>query len=185
MTNDSEAYEQLLVLRAQDGDQSAMSGLIEHWQVRLTRYALHLTGSSDGAADVMQEVWLSVVRSLRRLDDPSRFRPWVYRIVANKCTDWIRARARSRNTTEPLEANDVAAAAPTADTSNEMVRLRGAIGQLPAEKRMILAMFYLDDVSICDIAQLLNIPEGTVKSRLFHARNQLKQILGVENHEDD
>ena len=103
MASDSSVYEELLVLRAQDGEPRAFNALVDHWHVRLLRYAQHLTGDSESAADIMQDVWLSVVRSLRRLEDPARFRPWVYRIVANKCTDWIRARVRNRGSTRPRQ----------------------------------------------------------------------------------
>ena len=112
MSTKPSAYEELLVLRAQDGEQRALGTLVNQWHVRLSRYAQHLTGDAEGTAEVMQEVWLSVVRSLHRLEDPARFRPWVYRIVANKCTDWVRHRVRSRGATQPLGDNDVATEAP-------------------------------------------------------------------------
>ena len=184
MPTDSSVYEELLVLRAQGGEQIALNALVELWNVRLTRYAKHLTGDVDGAAEVMQEVWLSVVRSLHRLEDPSHFRSWVYRIVSNKCTDWIRFRVRNRGVTQPLSVEDVAVEDPIDDTSDEIRLLRDAIAKLPADKRTMLSMFYIDDLSIREISEVLEVPQGTVKSRLFHARNQLKQILEEKPDEE-
>ena len=181
MPTEPSAYEELLVLRAQNGEQRALGTLVNQWHVRLSRYAQHLTGDAEGTAEVMQEVWLSVVRSLHRLEDPARFRPWVYRIVANKCTDWVRHRVRSRGATQPLGDNDVATEAPVESSDDEIATLRDAIAELPADKRAILSMFYIDDLSIREIAVVLAVPEGTIKSRLFHARSQLKQILEEKN----
>lgn len=184
MPTDSSIYEELLVLRAQVGEQDALNALVAHWHVRLTRYAKHLTGDADGAAEVMQEVWLSVVRSLHRLEAPSHFRPWVYRIVSNKCTDWIRHRVRRRGVTQSLTADDIAVESADADTKDEIRVLRAAIARLPADKRAMLSMFYVDDLSIREIAEVLEVPQGTVKSRLFNARHQLKQILEEKTDEE-
>lgn len=87
MRTDRNAYVELLVLCAQDGDRQALAALVDHWHLRLSRYALHMTGDVEASVEVMQEVWLAVVRSLRRLDDPARFGSWAYRIVGNKCND--------------------------------------------------------------------------------------------------
>ena len=98
-----DVYTEFLVMGAQDGDPRAMSALVEHWHPRIARQAVRLTGDGDAAAEVMQECWLAVVRGLRRLDDPARFRPWAYRIVTNKCADWVRRRTRSRDNSRPLD----------------------------------------------------------------------------------
>ena len=173
----SDAYVELLVLRAQDGDHRALCALVDHWQVRLSRHALRLTGDGEAAAEVMQEAWLAVVRSLRRLDDPACFRTWAYRIVTNKCADWVRRRARGRADTRPLDHDPAGEDRQPAELREEIAALRQALAQLPPERRAILAMFYLDDLSIRDIAEAFSLPVGTVKSRLFHARNHLKQVL--------
>ncbi len=133
------------------------------------------------AADVAQEAWLAIVGGLRRLDDPCRFKSWSYRIVANKCADWIRREQRRRRTAEeaarePLPPDEM----DQEPDLDETGRLRVALRALPAERRALLSMFYLDGLSVAAIARALDIPAGTVKSRLFHARHHLRRTLEEE-----
>ena len=86
--------DELLVLGSQAGDTTAWRRLVERWQPRLFAQAFRLAGTREGAADITQESWLAIVRSLRRLDDPARFRFWARRIVANKSADWVRQGGR-------------------------------------------------------------------------------------------
>ncbi|MCU0961979.1 MAG: RNA polymerase sigma factor [Pirellulaceae bacterium] len=177
MRTECDAYEELLVLRAQGGDHRALAALVDYWHPPLTRHALRLTGEADGAAEVMQESWLAIVRSLGRLTDPACARSWAYRIVTHKCTDWVRRRARSRQVTQPLQEDMLTELSPSHDSQDESGRLRDALRLLAREQRVILSMFYVDDMSVREIAEACSLPAGTVKSRLFHARNRLKQIL--------
>ncbi len=175
--SDAEAYGELLVLRAQGGDQRAMSALVEQWQPQLLRHAWRLTGDREAAGDAVQEAWLAIVRRIRRLDDPACFRRWAYRIVGNKCADWVRHRVRSRRDMRPLDQEPAGHPPPGSQPRDEIEALRMALAHLPTQHRTILSLFYLDDMSIREIAQSLSLPAGTVKSRLFHARKQLKQVL--------
>jgi RNA polymerase sigma-70 factor (ECF subfamily) len=181
MRTDRNAYVELLVLCAQDGDRQALSDLVDHWHLRLSRYALHMTGDVEASVEVMQEVWLAVVRSLRRLDDPARFGSWAYRIVGNKCNDWLRRRVRGRATVQPLHADPLAKDCAQGEPSDDIDRLREGLAQLDPAQRAVLSMFYLDEMSIQEIADACSVPLGTVKSRLFYARNHLKHILKRED----
>ena len=101
------------------------------------------------------------------------FRAWAYRIVANKCADWLRRRQRERldaSAHHPAEPS-----APGSDRSQD--ELQTALRDLPADRREILVLRYLDELSTAEIAEVLGIPEGTVKSRLHHARNHLREVL--------
>src|SRR5512145_1583590 len=88
--------DELLVLRCQGGESEALHKLVSRWHPRLRRLAERRTADPEAAKDLVQDAWLAIVRGLRRLDDPSRFRVWAYRIVTNKCADWVRRRAVSR-----------------------------------------------------------------------------------------
>ncbi len=172
--------DELLVLRCQDGDGEALKTLIARWQPRLGRFAWRLTGQREAACDVVQDTWLAIVRGLKRLDDPAQFRSWAYRIVSNKCADWARRRAVQRGIAKDLR--DQAAAASNGssnetDSADEVARMRNALTKLPGELRAILSLHYLDGMGVAEIARTLNVPEGTVKSRLYHARNRLKQTF--------
>jgi len=137
----------------------------------------------------MQNAWIAIVRGLRKLDDPARFKPWAYRIVTHKSTDWVRRRVKQRAAEKELihrtgvQAADGASAilndesSAASDSQDDIFRLRKAMKKLPEDHKAILSLHYLDGMRISDIAEVLSIPAGTVKSRLFHARSQLKNIL--------
>lgn len=174
-------YDELLVLRCQDGDEQALEELVGRWQARLLRHAERLTQRQDVAWDMVQESWLVIVRRLRRLDDPACFPKWAYRIVSNKCVDWTRGQQRRRKLAEQAAAD---AASSTADSplealsaADEVTQLRIALRKMPAEQRAVLSMCYLDAMPLSEMAEVLGVPVGTVKSRLFTARAQLRTVL--------
>ena len=146
------------------------------WIERLARGLVRDPGAAD---DIVQDAWMSIVRGLGRLDDPARFRAWAYRIVKNKCADWVRRRVVRRTAADEirettLEASDQAS---TDVESDDVGRLREAMSAMPDEQRAILSLHYLDAMGLAEIASVLGVPLGTVKSRLHHARNKLKQTL--------
>ncbi len=173
--------DELLVVRCQQGDRKCFDLLIRRWQRRLWRYARSLTGDDDAAWDVMQETWVAVLKRFRKLNDPAWFAAWACRIVRNKSADHCRRAVRRRkladgltrrqeeHTTTRAGSNDCAAGPSDA--------VAKALRRLPAEKRELLALKYGQDLNVVEIAVVLGIPAGTVKSRLHHAREQLRQIL--------
>jgi RNA polymerase sigma-70 factor (ECF subfamily) len=173
----------MLVLRCQAGDDLALKVLIERWQPRLARLAWRLTAEREAAKDVVQETWLAVVRRLKRLDDPARFGPWAYRILANKCADWVRRRVVRRNAADQLQQEarsreeTSTGELHSGDGGGDMERLREVMKRLPDQQRAMLSLHYLDGMRIAEIAGVMNVPPGTVKSRLHHARNRLKDEL--------
>lgn len=177
MRTPDDIHDELLVIRCQAGDAAALAELVQRWQPRLVRQAIRLTGPGDEAADVVQEAWLAIVRGLRRLDDPACFRRWAYRILANKCADWTRRRQRERAATDSLADEPAESAASSSQATDDVAAIRAAMKTLPHQQRAILAMYYLDNMPVRLIADALSLPEGTVKSRLHHARNQVKHIL--------
>ena len=182
----SDIHDEWLVVRAQAGEQNAMRQLVARWHGRLYRHARRLVDRADAAEDATQEAWLAIVRGVRRLDDPARFGPWAYRIVTNKCRDWVRRQQRRRahglGDVNAGAMNDVrddrAAHDGDGDEGDDAVRaLRSAMRELPPTQRAALGLHYLDGMNIAEIAAALGIPAGTVKSRLHHAREKLRAIL--------
>ena len=168
------------MLQCQEGDGDALEALIARWQPRLARLAWRLTGEREAARDAVQDSWLAIVRGLKRLDDPARFRWWAYRIVTNKCADWIRRRSIRRGAAKELR--DVAASKRDdslnqTDSADDAARMLDAMAKLLDEQRAVLSLHYLDEMGVREIAGVLDVPEGTVKSRLHHARNRLKEAL--------
>ena len=173
-------YNELLVLRCQSGEADAVKELISRWQMRLARYVFRQTGNSDDTADVMQEIWVSFVRKLRTLDDPAAFGQWIYRIASARTVDWIRKKTREHTL---LKASVEEVSSSNSEVSGQAIRqkqierLKKGITELPPDQRTILTMFYLEECSVSEVAATLNIPDGTVKSRLFQARNQLRKLI--------
>jgi RNA polymerase sigma factor (sigma-70 family) len=173
--------DELLVLRSREGDDQATAALAQRWQGRLWRHARLLTDNAEQAADAVQEAWLAIIRGLDRLQDVSRFGPWAYRIVTNKCADRVRHRVRDRRN-EPLDER--AHAAPDGASPGEpdpsADRLRELVRGLPKSQRALLTLVYVDGLSLREVSQALGIPVGTVKSRLFSVRQLLREKLKGE-----
>ena len=181
MRPDADARErmldELLVIRVQEGSRVAFEQLVTRWQDRLWRHAYRLTGREHAAWDVMQDSWMRVTRGLTRLRDPSSFRRWAYTIVTRAATDRLRQGEREEATppaTINLQAPDDA---ERIEREEAVAMLRVALRELPREQRVLLSLRYLESFRLWELAEILDVPEGTVKSRLHHARNRLKEIL--------
>lgn len=166
------------MLLAQAGDEKAPELLAERWHHRILGHAARLVADGDAARDVAQEAWIAIARGLSRLRDPARFRAWAYRIVANKSRDWIR-REQSRRGAY-LKFAESARQESSRTHDDRLDALTRALVGLPEEQHAILAWFYLEDMSVREIADVLSIPEGTVKSRLFYAREALRASVEEE-----
>lgn len=164
------ALSEWLVMRSQQGNREAREALLELWQERFYLYALRRLGSSEVARDVTQEALLSICRNLARLKDPVAFPSWSYRIVERRCVDCLRKILREREIIDTgKELPDVAA--PESQESDAEVT--SILATLEPEIRSLLQLYYLDELSVAEIATILDIPAGTVKSRLFYARKLL------------
>lgn len=181
-----EILDEWLVIEARRGCHAALQALAHRWHPRLVGHAYRRTGQPEAAAEVVQEAWVAIIRGLRRLEDPAYFRLWAYRIVDRKAFDWIRQRRRGRELMNRL-ADDPSLHGPGCDPGVEARRrksesreesiehLKSALQRLPDDTRVLLSMFYVDGLSVIEIAEALTLPEGTVKSRLFHARKRLRE----------
>lgn len=177
-----QALDDYLVLLAQDGSREAFARLAARWAPKLLAFAARSLGSTEAAKDVVQETWESALRGLRRLEDPARFRAWLYAIAARKCTDALRAKYRGRRIEEATKANallehrDVDAEAE----AGAHIDLADALKRLPPEQRIAISLFFGEDMDVAEIARIAGAPAGTVKSRLFAARKALRASLGEE-----
>jgi RNA polymerase sigma-70 factor (ECF subfamily) len=174
-----------LVLSVQGGEEKAFRDLYELWRADLWRLALVRVERPDAAEEVTAEAWLAIARGLSRLDDPACFPRWAFRIVERRGTDWVRRRTQDRKRAETLagEAENLTPAPPSAHPTDETQRLRTVIARLPAEQRELLHLFYDLGRSVAEVAEILDIPAGTVKSRLFSIRETLREKLESHSHE--
>ncbi|MGD0815121.1 MAG: RNA polymerase sigma factor [Verrucomicrobiota bacterium] len=174
MDRSDSIQDDLLVLQCQQGDAGCFDRLVRRWQQPLLNYAYRVTGDWAVAQDIVQETWLAVIRGLITLKDVAYFRTWLYRIASHKCQDHWRRKQTRQGFAEELQKQPLATGAPP---NAERADIDASFRRLPPDSRTVLALMYLEDFSIGEIAGLLSLPEGTVKSRLFHARQQLRQLL--------
>jgi RNA polymerase sigma-70 factor (ECF subfamily) len=181
-----EASERSLVLRAQSGDRQAFGELVKLHMRRAYFAALGLTGSHEDALDLSQEAFVRAYRARASLDPDRPFYPWLYQIVRRLCFNFLRDRkARSRRLEEatPWLTDEVRGRARANDPGHSAeraelrVRLEAAIGRLPEREREVLVLKEFEGLRYREIAELLEIPIGTVMSRLYTARKNLARML--------
>ena len=189
----TDAEEAALLGRARDGDRAAFGQVVECHRERLFRAALLIVRDAEDARDLTQEAFIRAFRHLSRFDTQRPFYPWLYRILRNLCHDHVdKNRRRPTASLDHLleEAPGLAAAerdatrhAPPTDVrdqiqAQQMSRLlHAALEDLKPEFREIIFMQHFQEMSYQEIADALEIPIGTVMSRLFHARKKLAELL--------
>jgi len=159
--------DEILVMDCRSGSVKAMELLVSRWQKRLWRYAYNLTGDIEAAWDITQESWLGIIKGLRKLHDPARFRAWAYRIVTNKVNDWIRRNSKVNK----VGLKDIH---EQQYTEKKDVGVKELLEKLEMKSKMVLTLYYYEQLNVSEISVALKIPKGTVKSRLHIARNELK-----------
>jgi RNA polymerase sigma factor (sigma-70 family) len=180
-TDDTRADE-LLAIRCQLGERPAFDALISRWHEPLWRYLRRLSRTDDMASDLAQDTWLRVLRGIASLRDPARLRPWLFGIARHVAMDRLRAQYAAPAPSD-FAIEDAAAPEPDVNLEAEFATLDASIDELPVIEREIVTLFYLRELSLEQIAMLVDVPVGTVKSRLFRARRILRDQLhrqGVE-----
>ena len=181
------AEEDLLVMAAQRGNQQAFRILFKHYQQALLRFAYKLSADQDIANEATQQCWITSAKNLHKLRDPRAFKSWLYRLTRWRTLDLLRQQQRN-DELHQQDINDVdietltdsqSMTSDNTDTSS----LIEAIERLPAIEKQIVHLFYLDDLSLAEISIVVDIPTGTVKSRLNRARHLLKQKYRSEDDE--
>jgi len=182
--------DQMLISRSQSGDQSAFNTLIRKHEVRAYQYAFRLTRNSEEASDVVAEAFIRIFNALHNFKGQSAFTTWMYRILTNCFLD-IRKKERSRPSLS-LEATlqtsegelerqiEDPSRTPYEETErNEReTRIEDAVAVLPEYQRAMIVMYHAEMLSYEEIASALDLPIGTVKSRLNRARLSLRDLLG-------
>jgi RNA polymerase sigma-70 factor (ECF subfamily) len=182
------ALDEYLVSLSQSGSIEALDGLARRWTPRLLRYVARVLGGSgdcaEAARDIVQDTWVGAIRGLRGLRDPAQFPAWIYGIATRKCADSIRANTRRRRLDVQMAAGEPSKRVGS-PTSEQQIDLATAIRALPPIHRAAVHLFYREELSVEEIASVLGIPAGTVKSRLHHARDALKRQLNAvpDRHE--
>lgn len=174
--DDRARQDEWLVVRCQLGERPAFDALIERWHAPLWRYVRQLTSHDDMAQEITQEVWLRVIRGISRLRDGAKWRAWLFGIARRVLMDRLRAEYSMRLTAE-TEIADIAIAETGLDPEVLSAALHDELTRLPLIEREVLTLFYLRELSLAEVAEILDVPLGTVKSRLFRARQLLRREL--------
>ncbi len=181
MRNAGRIYEELLVQQAQAGDRKALGALAELRGPRLLIHAARLLGDRDPARDVVQDAWVEIMRGLPGLREPRAFASWATRIVTRRVARHIRGCVSDRATVAKLALEGEIVQAEAGPAASDARAVREAIEGLPPDQAATIALFYLEDMSVAEVAIALDIPRGTVKTRLMHARDKLKSALKGED----
>jgi RNA polymerase sigma factor (sigma-70 family) len=171
--------DEYLVAAARAGDRRAFGLLAGRWHGKLVAHGWRLTGNPEMARDAAQAAWVEIVRGLHRLADERAFPAWAYRIVSRRCAKQIADAVRRRE----LAAQSAVEPEPEIAEPGGALdagRLRAAIARLPREQSSAIALFYLEEMSVAEVAVALDVPVGTVKTRLLHARRKLRDALEGE-----
>lgn len=156
------------------GDRQAFRHLVERYQAQAIGHATGILGNREDALDSVQDAFLDAFQALNRFDLTRSFYPWFYVILRNRCYKFASARARQK--TDNIEESHILEPSVTMPYE-ELLLLDRALLQLDPEDREIITLKHLDGLSYKEISERMGIPEGTVMSRLFHARRRLRERL--------
>jgi RNA polymerase sigma-70 factor (ECF subfamily) len=178
MERDTEQlYEQALVLRCQVGDEGAFELLVGRYEAKLRYYLRRMLANDDRAEDVLQDVWLDVLRRVARLRDAGAFRVWLYRIARDKAYYELRKRRKWIEFREQQDAGQTPSEEPGFSAA-DAARIHAALDRLEAPHREVLVLRFLNSMSYEAIAQVVGCPVGTVRSRLHYAKQALRKEMG-------
>jgi RNA polymerase sigma-70 factor, ECF subfamily len=160
------------IRRCRQGEVEAFGHLVHEYQQRALGHARALTGNNADAADAAQNAFVDAFRNLDRFDETREFYPWFYVLLRNRC---FKQRALRQNHAGSVDVVD--APAPAKVSPEETYDLRAGLDRLDSDDREILVLKHLDGWTYDELAARLDIPRGTVMSRLFHARRRLKILM--------
>ena len=159
----------------------ALEILVQRWQLPLLKFASivcrnNVYRNDDLAREAVQDSWIAIIRSIRKLRDPARFRYWALKIVHRKSIDLLRL-SKKRSESEVNRESIPEEKSRDLDGFEDQQQIFTLLQSLSEAHRTVLALHYLQDMALTEISELLDVPNGTVKSRLHHAREALKNSL--------
>ncbi|WP_109301298.1 RNA polymerase sigma factor [Aquimarina sp. AU474] len=172
-------FDSLLVLQCQSGNKKAMALLVKRWHARLCKHAYWYTYDIEISKDIVQDSWSKILLKISTLKDPNSFGSWALTIVTRNAINWLRKHKKElTQLKEYRDQHDIDQREHyTSNSENVLVQLKKEIKKLPNEQQIVLNLFYLEEYSVKQISDIVHVSTGTVKSRLFTAREKLKLIL--------
>jgi len=177
------ALDSELVFSLQAGSLEALGVLYDRHRGLVFRTALAITGDAEAAADLLHDIFLRLFRFAAHIDPHRPLEPWLYRMTTNLSYTWVKRRQRWLRPLEDIADWLVSGRKDTpayqAEMDDSWRQVQQAISSLPLSHRGVVVLYYVDDLSLQEISEILDIPVGTVKSRLHYGRHALKQSLGL------
>ena len=170
-------YRELLVVRCRRGQREAFAELVETYEERLFYYVRRLVGNEQDAWDVLQEVWIDVMRGIRSLRNAQSLSSWLYRIARNKSMAHWRGVHRKPVRQQELEPCEDTEPQEEESCFNDAERVHEGLQLVSHAHRDVLTLYFLRDLSMNEIADVLGLSVGTVKSRLHYAKRSLRDVL--------
>jgi RNA polymerase sigma-70 factor (ECF subfamily) len=161
-----------LVRRILGGDKAAGEGFVAEHYARIYRLLRHLAGDVENVEDLTQQTLVKAWQALGTFRGESSLATWLHRIAYHEYTHWLRAHREHASLTEAADVPD-----PHAAHALEAVLVRRALAQLSPEHRATFILYHVQGLSVSEVAIVLDLPRGTVKSRLFIARQRLRELL--------
>jgi RNA polymerase sigma-70 factor (ECF subfamily) len=176
-----------LLQRLSQGSLDALGILYDRYQSMVYRTALAITGDPDAAADLLQDVFLRLHRFVGRIDLERPLEPWLYRMTANLSYTWVTRHKRWGKSLEDIAEWLMGGwknpPLQQVEFNDAWTQVQKAVLSLPLSQRVVVVLYYLNDLSLQEISDILAIPVGTVKSRLHYGRLALKENLGLLSDE--
>ncbi len=169
-----------LVAAHRAGDDHALGKLVKATTPRLMAHARRLLGDAESAHDCVQEAWGEIIRALHSLKEDEAFLPWALCIVSRRAARMIRGWQKDRVIASQYAWQADSEVEHDGPANAEAAAVHRALAKMDGPHRATLALFYLEDMNVAEVATALNIPAGTVKTRLMHARKKLRAILEGE-----
>ena len=175
MNKNAKIVDGFLVSEIQAGSNKAFAVLVKRWHKRLCQQSYWYTRNREVAKDITQDCWAIIFNKVHRLNDTNSFGSWALKIVTRKSIDWCRKHRAERNRQSFYAIHsETNPAFDSAEISSTLSWMHKAIGRLSLRQQEVIRLFYLEELSVNQISEVLEIPKGTVKSRLFNAREKLK-----------
>jgi RNA polymerase sigma-70 factor, ECF subfamily len=172
-----------LVLSLQAGSLEALGSLYDRHRQLVFRTALAITGDAEAAADLLHDVFLRLHRFAAHIDPHRPLEPWLYRMTTNLSYTWVKRRQRwirpLEDVADWLAGNRKEIPAYQAEMDDSCHQVQQAVSSLPLSHRGVVVLYYVNDLSLQEISEILDIPVGTVKSRLHYGRQALRHSLGL------
>jgi len=169
-----------IITQIKNGDEEAFAELIEEYKLPIYKTAKAILKDEDDVCDAIQDTALSIYKNITNLKNEKYFKTWVIRITMNKCYDIIAKRKLNDEKILKVQSNISETNISFDNNVIEKTDLERTLDLLEEDLKKVTLLYYYDDLSITEISEILNIPKGTVKSRVFRAREKLYDILSKE-----